>query len=327
MNLSFSSHHQSVARSIFKCGALICSMLMLSACNPMDKKEEPPAQKTEPDLTFTCVQEKDSFPPLDPEADAWFKEARRLEIKKGPKDFGHIATLYRQAAEKKHYKAIGNLQNMIATGQAEPMIGKKRSEEVIDLVEQLIQMDIPFGYYIMGTYLQRGFGVKQDSDAAMRYFLKAAIMGNPEGQLAISEQFLNARTPLYRLDLGRKLLDCAAKQGNTDAAYSLAMNYEVRDKNYSQALKYYQLAIRYGSDQSAYKLSESFNTSDPKNEIYYMEQHVDPERVRRYKLIEKELSLNPRAKFPDIDKIVPLPPAELPEWDGTFEYKKQAEGQ
>ncbi|EOH0492700.1 DUF6396 domain-containing protein, partial [Providencia rettgeri] len=25
---------------------------------------------------------------------------------------------------------------------------------------------------------------------------------------------------------------------------------------------------------------------------------------------------NPEARFPDIDKIVPLPPAELPEWDG-----------
>lgn len=54
---------------------------------------------------------------------------------------------------------------------------------------------------------------------------------------------------------------------------------------------------------------------------------VDPERVHRYKMIEEELNSNPRAKFPDIDKIVPLPPAELPEWDGTFEYKKQAEGQ
>ncbi|EKT59661.1 DUF6396 domain-containing protein, partial [Providencia burhodogranariea] len=143
------------------------------------------------------------------------------------------------------------------------------------------------------------------------------------GQLAIGELFLDGRTSLYRLDLGRQMLDCAAQQGNTDAAYSLALNYEVRDKNYNQALKYYQLAIRYGNDRSAYQLAKSFNTSDPKNEIYYLGQHVDPERVRRYKMVEQALKRNPRATFPDIDKIVPLPPTELPEWDGTFEYQKQ----
>ncbi|MCT6518981.1 DUF6396 domain-containing protein [Proteus vulgaris] len=32
-------------------------------------------------------------------------------------------------------------------------------------------------------------------------------------------------------------------------------------------------------------------------------------------------------KVPDIDKIAPLPPTPLPEWDGTFEYQKQAQNQ
>lgn len=70
---------------------------LLAGC---EQKEVNKMNDTLKNFQFTCVQEKDSFPPLDPEADAWFKEARRLEIKKGPKDFGHIATLYRQAAEK-----------------------------------------------------------------------------------------------------------------------------------------------------------------------------------------------------------------------------------
>ncbi len=153
-------------------GLIVMLFSLLAGCEQEETNKMNDALKN---FQFTCVQEKDSFPPLDPEADAWFKEARHLEVKKGPKDFAHIATLYRQAAEKKHYKAIGNLQNMIAAGQAEPIIGKKRSEEVIDLVEQLIHMNIPFGYYIMGTYLQRGYGVEQNSDAAFSYFLKAAV--------------------------------------------------------------------------------------------------------------------------------------------------------
>ncbi|MFA1013344.1 MULTISPECIES: DUF6396 domain-containing protein [Pseudomonas syringae group] len=30
-------------------------------------------------------------------------------------------------------------------------------------------------------------------------------------------------------------------------------------------------------------------------------------------------------KVPDIDQIVPLPPAKLPDWDGTFEWLKKRE--
>ena len=49
---------------------------------------------------------------------------------------------------------------------------------------------------------------------------------------------------------------------------------------------------------------------------------IDKERARRYRLIQDELDRNPSARFPDIDKIVPLPPAALPAWNGEFEYRK-----
>ncbi|MEX6006435.1 hypothetical protein AB6G92_10385 [Providencia vermicola] len=121
---------------------------------------------------FTCVQEKDCFPPLDPEADTWFKEARRLEKQKGKKDYARIGSLYRQAAQKNHYKAMGNLQALIAAGDVAPAQGQFRQQEVIDLVERLIKMDIPFGYFIMGTYLQQGYGVEQSSKPHSNICLK-----------------------------------------------------------------------------------------------------------------------------------------------------------
>lgn len=65
----------------------------------------------------------------------------------------------------------------------------------------------------------------------------------------------------------------------------------------------------------------------PDDEIYYLAQTADPERVRRYKIIEDFLSkysyLNP--KVPDLDKIVPLPPAELPDWDGKLQWLEELE--
>ncbi|MEI9532617.1 DUF6396 domain-containing protein [Moellerella wisconsensis] len=269
---------------------------------------------------FTCVQEKDHFPPLDSEADMRFKEARNLEKQKGKKDYVKIGSLYRQAAMKNHYKAMGNLQALLAQGKVTPSQGQFRQQEVIDLVERLIKMDIPFGYFIMGTYLQQGYGVEQDSEAAFQYMLKAAVMGNPDGQYAIGDKFLYRNTPSFRLDLGRTMLACAAEQGYSKAAYELALDYENEDNN--KSLYYLQLSVEYGHKLGAYTLVGAFNTNDPNNKLDYLGQQIDPERVRRYKLIDQELSNNPYAKFPDINKIVPLPPAELPEWDGTFEYKK-----
>ncbi|WP_368919985.1 SEL1-like repeat protein, partial [Providencia vermicola] len=267
---------------------------------------------------FTCTQEKDRFPPFEPEADAWFKEARNLEKQKGKKDYARIGTLYRQAAMKNHVKAMGNLQALIAAGNVAPAQGQFRQQEVIDLVERLIKMNIPFGYFIMGTYLQQGYGVEQDTEAAFQYMLKAAVMGNPDAQYVIGQRFMDATKPQYfRLDLGRSMLTCSSEQGYANAAYRLGMNYWVADNNYSKALEYFQKSIEYGHTRGAYKLSKVFNTNDPNNQLDYLGQKIDPERVKRYQKIHDELDKNPYAKFPDINKIVPLPPAELPEWDGT----------
>ena len=274
---------------------------------------------------FTCLHESDVFPPLDPEADKWFKQAVQLDRQDNP-DLKRIAQLYRQAAAKDHYKAIGNLQLMVSIGKAEPVAGKLPQEEVIDLVERLINMEIPFGYYIMGTHLQEGYGVEQDESAAFSYMLKAAVMGNPEGQYVIGDKFMDAQVPeLYRLDLGRAMLDCASKQGFSKASFELGLNYALAEGNYTRALFYLQEGVKQGHTLSSFRLSQAFRTQDINDRANYLGQQLDLERVRRYDLISDEIDNNPRAKFPDIDKIVPLPPASLPEWDGTFEYKKQAQ--
>ncbi|MBV8068321.1 MAG: hypothetical protein JO270_00350, partial [Acidobacteriaceae bacterium] len=79
-----------------------------------------------------------------------------------------------------------------------------------------------------------------------------------------------------------------------------------------------------GDAQSASFLQYGFDTT-PSDEMSYIGQPKDPERSRRYSLIWKFLNdheaLNP--KVPDIDQIVPLPPAKLPEWDGTFQWLKE----
>ncbi len=83
--------------------AVVVLGLLLMGCKPIDKKDVTVTQKTEPDLTFTCVYEKDTLPPVDPEADVWFKQARELEkVNKHQRDYKQIGVLYRKAAERNH---------------------------------------------------------------------------------------------------------------------------------------------------------------------------------------------------------------------------------
>ena len=292
----------------------------------------------ETNLAFTCTKETEHLPPLDPQADILFKQARAMQKAAGAKNYDTIASLYRQAAAKDHYKAMINLQNMLYQRLAKPAYGKAAPEEAVELSERLMKLGVPGGYYSMGLYLENGYGVKRDKAASLSYFRKAADLGSPEGQYVIGKLFMTERfednstrdsysvyfkqNPAYRPEIGRTMLDCAAGQGYAEAAYQLALNYNLVQDDYKNALKYYQLAIKNGHKLSSLTLRDSFNASSPKDDGY-LGVNKDPERVRRYDLIYKESRSNPSARFPDIDKIVPLPPAELPKWDGTFEYKKE----
>jgi len=44
--------------------------------------------------------------------------------------------------------------------------------------------------------------------------------------------------------------------------------------------------------------------------------YVDKARGERYAVLNRALGFNPNRRFPNLDKILPLPPADLPPWDG-----------
>uniref|UniRef100_UPI003F7CE09B SEL1-like repeat protein n=1 Tax=Providencia rettgeri TaxID=587 RepID=UPI003F7CE09B len=303
---------------------------MLSACNPTDKKAALPLPKTVPDLTFTCVYEKDTLPPVDPEADIWFKQARELEkVNKYQRDYAKIGELYRQAAERNHPKAMLNLSNLISYGKVPPIEGKGPAQEVWDILQKMAQLNISYGYYQMGHYLDTGYGVIADRTKALAYFRQAADLGSPEAQYVIGRIFIAQRlsdndNPAYRPEIGKKMLDCAAQQGHGEAANRLASYSFNVEKKVDIMLAYYQLAAKNGYRPAASTLENAFKPGVKESSPFYLPVKADPERSARYNAIRLEIRNNPDARFPDIDKIVPLPPAELPEWDGTFEYKQQA---
>ena len=277
-----------------------------------------------PDAAFTCAKEADRIPPRDPEADQLYQHARWLRrnnlLKDDPAVYPGIERLVRIATAYGHDKANLALRGMLKNGQAQ---SPNPIKESVDLVEDLINRGIPGGYHDMGNYLMQGYGVVGDFDLGKRYYRKAADLGSPDAQYLIGDKLIDTRRhPPEVVVIGLQMLRCAAEQGHTEAAVGLGVYiYEEKPK---EAMEAYQLGAKAGNSLCASRMKLGFKLVDPK-EIGYLGVTPDPERARRYEIIWKFLSdydyLDP--KVPEIDEIVPLPPAQLPPWDGQFRWLEE----
>jgi TPR repeat protein len=276
-------------------------------------------------LAFKCAYEKDVIPPRDPDADRLYKYARWLEknnqVKDDPRTYPKIERLLRIATAYGHDKANLELRQMIGNGQAH---SDDPVRETLSLTDELIRRGIPGGYYDMGYYIEHGYGVEQDSELALKYYRKSADLGSPEGQFLVAEKL---NPPNMAPEVAEQMYRCAAEQGHGEAANSLGNEYAGLSKEYLKALWAFQLGVRAGNASAARFMQHGFDGPATDNRLYYLGQQRDPERVSRYKIIAKVLSdysyLNP--KVPEIDKIVPLPPAKLPPWDGKLQWLKEHE--
>ncbi|EJM68611.1 SEL1-like repeat protein [Pseudomonas sp. GM55] len=269
-------------------------------------------------LQFVCVKESEHLPPVSESAQNLYDYALFLHSGFGKKDYELIARFYRLAYAAGSYKAGTNLHTLISQGLIK---SDHPGREVIDIVEELIAAGVPGGYYDMGHYLELGFGVKQDTSRAHAYFRRAADLGNPDAQFYVSKLLEGIRSAKQVvLDMRR----CAMNQGHAQSAFNYGIFLKVRH-SYPEAIEGFQAGARNGHGISAGFLSGGFATPDPKDRLYYFALTEDPERSRRYKKINEFLRRYEDfgARVPDIDNIVPLPPAKLPDWDGTFEWLKK----
>jgi hypothetical protein len=117
---------------------------------------------------------------------------------------------------------------------------------------------------------------------------------------------------------------CAGEQGNGKAARALGVDLST-DGHYQEALEAFQLGVAAGDSTSTSFISKGFRGPEPDDRLYYLGQQEDLERADRYEKILKILSgysyANP--KVPEINEIVPLPPAPLPSWDGKLQWLEE----
>ncbi|WP_122672752.1 SEL1-like repeat protein [Pseudomonas viridiflava] len=305
---------------------LFFSCLLLTVCStanaitlrtkdtPLDSLKDINAK-----LAFTCVHEK--IPAASTDTDVLFQYARWLQknnqLKQDHIVDTEIEQLYRIAAENQHYKANINLQNGTARGQF-----KLSGEEVLRLSQQLIDANVATGYYLIATYLQRGVaGLQQDPEMALRYYRKAADEGNALAQVYVADKL----APIdIAPEIARRMRSCAAEQGNGEAATALGINLKT-SKQYHDVLEALQLGVAAGSTTAASFLTNGFRGPQPDDRMYYMGQKQDLQRAERYGQILKLLSgwsyANPTV--PEINDIVPLPPAKFPAWDGKLKWVEE----
>jgi TPR repeat protein len=277
-----------------------------------------PLTEAKANLAFTCVHQ--TIPAPSAEADVLFQYARWLQknnqLKQDKTVDAEIEQLYRIASENGHYKANINLQNGSMRGHFQVS-----GDEHLRLSQNLIDAGVATGYYFVGIFLQQGSaGLKQDPEMALRYFRKAADEGNAQAQYDVGDK-------LEPIDIAPKIAlqmyRCAAEQGNGKAAIALGV-YLQDEGEYQNALEAFQLGVAAGYESAASRLSKGFRNPSVSNELHYLDQQEDLARAERHEQIGKVLGnasyANP--KVPEINEILPLPPAKLPAWDGTLQWQK-----
>ncbi|PKH26164.1 sel1 repeat family protein [Pseudomonas fluorescens] len=301
---------------------LLLTSLLLAACDngsapthPTQDTSVNPLTEIKAKLAFTCVHEQ--IPAPSAETDELFQYARWLQknnlLKQDKSVDADIERLYRIAAENGHYKANINLQNGTLRGHF-----TLRGEDHLRLSQQLIDAKVATGYYFIGLFLKSGSaGLKQDKAMSLRYFRKAADQGSALAQYSVGDKLAPSS---IAPDVARQMRRCAAEQGHGDAASDLGVNLQGLGQ-YQSALEAFQLGVAAGDETSAGWLRKTFRTL-PSDDLYYLAQQQDLERAERYEKIWSLLADYSYAdpKVPEINEILPLPPAKLPAWDGKLQW-------
>lgn len=250
---------------------------------------------------FVCVNEKDHLPPLDPQADAWYREAATLAKPDTLRPWPRIVDLYSKAVERGHWKAMHNLASLYRTGW--PGGVEKDTQKALDLYQKMIDLKVPQGFYDMAAMIGSRAGVKNPATDGLTFLDKAASLGNPPALTELGRLYIYIAG---QDELGLKYTNCAAGQGYAPANYELAMYYRLVAHNYPKAAGYYLLAASQGNNDAAFFMSGVFDKTSPDVDRMW---YAPDERLHKlYDGIYDQLSADPDLRFPNLIKDHPLPP-------------------
>lgn len=275
--------------------------------------------------SFKCTYQAQHVPPMDPQAELWFQQALALDdpdLYYQKRDYAKIYQLYVQAAERGHWKAMLNIATLIRSNN--PGVPEHDPEVAIEWIERAMKLGVPDAYDMMGVYHQNGLIKGGDATTAFAFFQRAADMGSPSAMAFLGEKldatYDDSDGEFWgNLPVATQMLECAVAQGYGDAAEELSFVY-ARPRTADakrRALMMLQEGVKLGSAKCATKLSiefDGFNLTNGRN----LPGSIDKARADRYRVLKDALErYQGRMKLPNLDKVLPLPPASLPKWDGN----------
>ena len=289
-------------------------------------------EQLQANLAFVCKHEEK--PELLPETQQLYNYALYHDLhnmwtgKRGDAVWNGLARYYRIAAMNGDYKANIRLQYLLKSGR---ISSDMPQTEVHNLNEELAKQLPATAYYNLYGYLDVGYGVRTEKDGKYAYLRKAADLGSREAQYVVADilgDINDEETLQMRLEIIEKLRTCASEQGLGKASNSLGISFII-DKEYAKALEAFHQGVKNGSSLSASTLEEAFSGKQKEGDMDFLNLSEDPERARRYEIIWKYLAYKDylQPKVPDLDDIVPLPPAPLPAWDGKIAFQRWFEGE
>ena len=286
-------------------------------------------------LEFTC--KKEVHPPLSEETQQLYNYALYHDLhnmwtgEKGDEVWNGLARYYRIAAANGDYKANVRLQYLLNTGRISTDMPQT---EVYNLNEELAKQLPATAYYNLYGYLDEDYGVRTEEGGKYAYLRKAADLGSREAQYTVAEMLEDIEDQneseeafKYRMSIAKDLYSCASEQGLGEASNELALGL-LFHKKYSEALIVLHQGVINGNDSSAHRLDKGFSGQYKDGDMYFLNVPEDKERSKRYNIIWNYLTDNDylQPKVPDLDEIVPLPPAKLPKWDGKIAFQRWYEG-
>lgn len=274
--------------------------------------------------SFDCAIEASKLPPLDAQAEAWFFESRALENPqiflqdRNPQQMVHFTRL---AAQRNHWKAVLNLASYYAEG-GDPANGQA---DAVELVERAMKLGIPAAYDRMGTYYKNATGVRGDRTRAYALWQKAALMGNPDAMAFLGKNMgaaedNPAKAYWANRPVALKMLTCSVGQGHGQAAYLLSLKLEVparREPTRGErelAFRVLHQGVKLGCEDCANSLFIEFDS--PFSLAKMLVPFIDKARAERYGILGDALFFDRDRRFPNLDKVLPLPPATIPPWNG-----------
>lgn len=281
--------------------------------------------------------------PEDPRAELYYQAALKIF---GQNDVDHYPQMYiltNKAAEMGHWRAK-LMAARLYLKHSDSEYTDYQPEKAKAYMVEMLQQNIPAAYYAMGQFKSNGVEVFRSIPIPASVFLfEAAKLNYPDALSDVHDVLMS----VGRSKEASAMLDCAVskKQDNAEALFKKSNELETNATKESEIIdsfKYLYQAIKAGS----YNALASIANKESYYKQQYDKDYFSKEFLERMTVLQKaknsiyinrdvyrkslgkpeEVRGNSVLVFSNLEKIAPLPPENLPNWNGDIALAMSEKG-